>query len=125
MVAMASRRKRDTLVKNDITMGTFATVPDAPVSNFELVLPEGEHSALAANGNLCEQKLVMPTAFVAQNGATLNQETHIEVEGFREFPKREGEPPGQGQNSSIAGLLSNQLGMIWWLLPMVSRVRDG
>ncbi len=23
----------------------------------------------------------MPTAFVAQNGATLNQETHIEVEG--------------------------------------------
>jgi hypothetical protein len=37
----------------------------------------------AANGSLCQQKLVMPTTYVAQNGATLNQETNIEVEGFR------------------------------------------
>jgi hypothetical protein len=67
--------------KTDITSSTFAHVPDAPVSTFELTLPQGKYSALAANGNLCQQKLVMPTAFVAQNGATLNQETHIEVEG--------------------------------------------
>jgi hypothetical protein len=73
----------NTAIKHNITTSTFASVPDAPVSNFELTLPEGPHSALAANGNLCQQKLVMPTAFVAQNGATLNQETHIEVEGFR------------------------------------------
>jgi hypothetical protein len=85
--------------KTDITSSTFAHVPDAPVSTFELTLPEGKYSALAANGNLCQQKLVMPTAFVAQNGATLNQETHIEVEGCREFAcleKGEGEPPGAG-----------------------------
>jgi hypothetical protein len=67
--------------KTNVTSSTFAHVPDAPVSSFELNLPEGKYSALAANENLCQQKLVMPTAFVAQNGATLNQETHIEVEG--------------------------------------------
>ena len=47
----------------------------------ELNLPQGKYSALAANGNLCQQKLLMPTQFVAQNGATLDQSTHIEVEG--------------------------------------------
>jgi hypothetical protein len=34
-----------------------------------------------ANGNLCQQKLVMPTDFVGQNGATLDESTHIEVGG--------------------------------------------
>ena len=75
----------DTFINNKtgITSSTFKAVPDQPVGSFELTLPQGKYSALAANGNLCQQKLVMPTAFVAQNGATLNQETHIEVEGFR------------------------------------------
>jgi hypothetical protein len=71
----------DTDIKGGVTSTTFKTVPDDPFSTFELTLPEGSYSALAANGNLCQQKLVMPTAFVAQNGATLNQNTHIEVEG--------------------------------------------
>ena len=67
--------------KTGVTSSTFANVPDAPVSSFELNLPQGKFSALAANGNLCTQNLVMPTEFVAQNGATLTQNTHIEVEG--------------------------------------------
>jgi hypothetical protein len=71
----------DTLIKNGVTSSTFASTPDVPFETFELKLPQGKYSALAANGNLCQQKLVMPTAFVAQNGATLNQETHIEVTG--------------------------------------------
>jgi hypothetical protein len=71
-----------TFISNSgVTSTTFKTVPDAPFSTFELILPEGPYSALAANGNLCEQKLVMPTDFVAQSGATLDQSTHIEVEG--------------------------------------------
>jgi hypothetical protein len=70
-----------TFIKQSITSSTFKQVPDVPVGSFELTLPQGPHSALAANGDLCSQKLVMPTEFVAQSGATLSQNTHIEVEG--------------------------------------------
>ena len=39
--------------KAGITSSTFKTVPDVPVGTFELTLPTGKFSALAANGNLC------------------------------------------------------------------------
>jgi hypothetical protein len=71
----------DTLIKNGVTSSTFASTPDVPFESFELTLPQGKDSALAANGNLCQQNLLMPTAFTAQNGATLDQDIHIEVEG--------------------------------------------
>ncbi|MFZ1156124.1 MAG: hypothetical protein WAN93_14600, partial [Solirubrobacteraceae bacterium] len=64
-----------------ITSSTFRTVPDAPVGTFELTLPQGKYSALAATGNLCTSKLVMPTAFTAQNGATIKQNTKITTTG--------------------------------------------
>jgi hypothetical protein len=70
-----------TQIKNGITYSRFETVPDAPVSSFELKLPEGPYSALAANGDLCEEQLVMPTAFRAQNGIETGQNTRIEVTG--------------------------------------------
>jgi hypothetical protein len=52
-----------------------------PVGSFELNLPQGPYSALTGLGNLCKQKLVMPTEFVAQNGAELRQSTKITVTG--------------------------------------------
>jgi len=98
--------------KKGITSSTFKTVPDAPVGSFELTLPQGKFSALAANGNLCSVtntvtvkkkvtvrvkghkktvtrkvkesvagSLTMPTAFTAQNGATIHQSTKITVTG--------------------------------------------
>jgi hypothetical protein len=42
-----------TFIKNGVTSTTFKTVPDQPFSTFELTLPQGKFSALAANGNLC------------------------------------------------------------------------
>ena len=72
----------DTFIsKAGITSSTFRTVPDVPVGTFELTLPQGKYSALAANGNLCKLKLAMPTAFVAQNGAVIHQSTPISVTG--------------------------------------------
>jgi hypothetical protein len=65
--------------KQGITSSTFKTVPDVPVGTFELTLPQGPFSALAANANLCKSKLTMPTEFVAQNGAVLDQTTKIAV----------------------------------------------
>jgi hypothetical protein len=67
--------------KAGITSSTFKTVPDVPVSSFELYLPQGKYSALAANGNLCASKLVMPTAFIAQNGAVLKKNTVLTATG--------------------------------------------
>ncbi len=67
--------------KAGITSSTFRKVPDVPITSFELKLPEGPYSALAANGNLCATKLNMPTAFTGQNGATLKLTTRITVTG--------------------------------------------
>ncbi len=67
--------------KEGVTSSTFKQVPDVPVGTFELDLPEGKFSALAANTNLCNENLTMPTVFTAQNGAMVSQSTHLEVGG--------------------------------------------
>jgi hypothetical protein len=73
--------------KTSTTSSTFRTVPDQPVTSFQLTLPQGPGSALAANGNLCKAKLKMPTTFTAQNGAVIHQSTPIRVTGC---PKSKG-----------------------------------
>ena len=74
-------------IKGGITTLSFAAVPDAPVSSFELQTPEDPHSALAANlpakakGSVCGISLTMPTTIVAQNGDRITQSTKIAVTG--------------------------------------------
>jgi hypothetical protein len=67
--------------KAGITSSTFKQVPDVPINSFDLTLPQGKFSALAANGNLCTQKLAMPTEFVAQNGAKINELIPVSITG--------------------------------------------
>src|ERR1700722_4681562 len=97
--------------KQGILSSTLRSVPDQPVTSFELNLPEGPDSALAANGNLCQatrtisvrknvsvgakghrhkvmktvnekvRGLEMPTAFTGQNGAIIRGSTPIEITG--------------------------------------------
>jgi hypothetical protein len=81
------------ITKQGTTSSTFKTVPDQPVSSFELTLPQEKYSALAANlpakahGSFCGQKLAMPTAFIAQNGTTIHQSTKIAVTGCAKSKK--------------------------------------
>ncbi len=69
------------IAKGGITTSNFAAIPDAPVSSFALDLPMGPNSALAANGKLCKQALLMPTTITAQSGAQIKQTTRISVSG--------------------------------------------
>jgi hypothetical protein len=74
-------------IKKGVTSSTFASIPDAPIGNFELRLPESPHSGLAAvvpkkaKGKLCGQALRMPTTITAQNGAVVKRTTKIAVTG--------------------------------------------
>jgi hypothetical protein len=82
----------NTNITGGITTSSFAAVPDAPISSFELKLPAGRHSVLAATlpakarGSLCAGrssigKLLMPTTITGQNGMQVKQSTKIAVTG--------------------------------------------
>ncbi len=94
----------ETLIsKAGVTSSTFKTVPDQPVTSFELTLPEGPYSALTALGNLCTtKKLAMPTEFLAQNGAQIKQSTKITVTGCpkaKKPKKKKGEAGRRGRKA--------------------------
>lgn len=67
------------ITRAGVTSSTFRQIPDVPVTSFELSLPEGPHSALAAYGDLCHAKLSMPAAFTAQNGLVIHETAKIRV----------------------------------------------
>jgi hypothetical protein len=81
-------------IKHGVTSSAFDAVPDAPIGSFELKLPEGPHSGLAAvvpakaKGSLCAQKLTMPTTITGQNGAVVKQTTKIAVTGCAKPKKK-------------------------------------
>ncbi|MGH2911248.1 MAG: hypothetical protein ACRDJ3_02095 [Solirubrobacteraceae bacterium] len=75
------------IAKNGQTSTTFRSVPDAPVGTFEMDLPQGPFSALAAPGGVCKAKLIMPTRMVAQDGAVFTQNTRIATVGCPKVKK--------------------------------------
>jgi hypothetical protein len=70
-----------TFIKKGVTSSNFASVPDVPVSSFELYLPQGKYSVLTAYGSLCSAPLQMPTRITGQNGAVIKRVTRITVTG--------------------------------------------
>ena len=82
------------IAKGGVTSSTFVSVPDVPITSFDLNLPQGPHSALAANlpakakGSLCGAKLTMPTTLTAQNGLQVRQSTKVSVSGCPPKPKK-------------------------------------
>jgi hypothetical protein len=83
-----------TQIKKGVTYSHFDTVPDAPISSFETVLPQGPHSVLGANtktgpsGSFCGTSLVMPTTLTGQSGAIVRQNTKIAVTGCPKAKKK-------------------------------------
>jgi hypothetical protein len=71
----------NTHIAKGITTSTFNSVPDAPLTRFDLEFPQGPNSLLTATGSLCSKPLTMPTTLTAQNGAQLKQNTKITVTG--------------------------------------------
>ena len=72
-------------IKKGIAYSTFETVPDAPVSSFEAVLPEGPHAVFGANlpgkakGSFCGRAPTVATTMEGQNGAVLVQSVKATV----------------------------------------------
>jgi hypothetical protein len=83
-----------TSIKRGVTSSTFRSIPDAPISALDLVLPTGPHSVLTANlpakakRSLCSRTLNMPIAITGQNGAQVRQTIKLAVSGC---PRREQE----------------------------------
>ncbi len=86
-----------------ITSSTFRTIPDVPIGVFELKLPQGTDSALAANGNLCTAKLTMPTIFVGANGVSLKQTTPITATGCPQKKAKKAKIKSKGRVKKTKG----------------------
>ncbi len=69
----------NTNISKGITSSSYASVPDVPVSSFEVRLPRSSDSVLGAVGSLCKKALLMPTTITAQNGKVVKQSTKIAV----------------------------------------------
>ncbi|HEY5342081.1 MAG TPA: hypothetical protein VIJ66_00260 [Solirubrobacteraceae bacterium] len=104
-----------TQIKKGITYSRFETVPDAPISSFELNLPEGPHSALAApaaDGSLCHRTLTKRREFVVRRkGHVVRRAGHVlhETRTVHRTVKRSLIMPIgiEGQNGTVVNQTTN------------------
>ena len=98
-----------TNIKKGVTSSTFRTVPDAPISSFELKLPTGKFSILganlpaSANYNFCGQTLAMPTAITGQNGAVYKPATKVAVTGCPKAKKKTAKKKAKPKKAKSSG----------------------
>jgi hypothetical protein len=79
----------------NITSTTFRSMPDVPIRHFDLVLPEGPNSVLAASAKLCGKPLHMFTAITGQNGARLKPTVTVAVAGCKHKKRHSKKRPHQ------------------------------
>jgi uncharacterized repeat protein (TIGR01451 family) len=81
-----------TSIKGGVDSLAFRALPDAPISELDVLLEAGPHSLLAANlpasahENMCGLRLSMPVQLTGQNGAFVKQAVPVSVSGC-EHPK--------------------------------------
>lgn len=75
-----------TIDRKAIVHVSFPSLPDVPLSSFELYLPPGAHSMLDASTDLCRLaggRLSMSTTLMGQNRAVIHLKTRIARSGCR------------------------------------------
>ena len=88
--------------KAGVTTSTFKSVPDVPVTAFELKLPAGPNSALAAPSGLCKGALDLPTELVSHSGQVIVEDTRISVHNCSRHRHRHRPSPPRRRKSSRA-----------------------
>ena len=63
--------------KSDQLVNTFAAIPDAPVTRFDLSIEGGKNGILVTNGNLCRKKQVAEVLIDGQNNRTSDRNTTL------------------------------------------------
>ena len=62
---------------SDQLVNTFAAIPDAPVSRFDLSIEGGKNGILVTNGNLCRKKQVANVQIDGQNNKASDRNTTL------------------------------------------------
>jgi hypothetical protein len=88
--------------QKNITSVAFRTIPDVPIRRFDLILPEGQSSILAAGASLCGKPLHMTTAITAQSGARVKPTVTVAVAGCKK-PKRRKQKPHTTRSTAALG----------------------
>jgi hypothetical protein len=81
---------------------TFGSVPDAPFSSFETMLPSGPYSQFTsikstgkASASQCGENLIAPVTMTAHNGAQITEDAKVKITGCKSPGKKTGEKAGK------------------------------